>query len=37
MLYLNTKFKQIGVEIKISSDLPENVRSSRFEGTSNMM
>ena len=36
VLYLNSKFKQIGVEIKIYSDLLENVCTSEFEGTSDM-
>ena len=34
VLYLNSKFKQIGVEIKISLDLL--VWTSEFEGTSNV-
>ena len=36
VLYLNSKFKQIGVEIKIYSDLLENVCTSEFEGTFDM-
>ena len=36
VLYLNSKFKQIGVDIKIYSDLLENVCTSEFEGTFDM-
>ena len=35
-LYLNSKFKEIGVAIKIYSDLLENVCTSEFEGTFDM-
>ena len=34
ILYLNSEVEQIGVEIKISSDLFENECTSQFEGTS---
>ena len=36
VLYLNSKFKEIGVDIKIYSDLLENVYTSEFEGTFDM-
>ena len=36
VLYLNSKFKEIGVGIKIYSDLLENVCTSEFEGTFDM-
>ena len=36
VLYLNSKFKEIGVDIKIYSDLLENVCTSEFEGTFDM-
>ena len=36
VLYLNSKFKQIGVDIEIYSDLLENVCTSEFEGTFDM-
>ena len=36
VLYLNSKFKQIGFDIKIYSDLLENVCTSEFEGTFDM-
>ena len=35
-LYLNSKFKEIGADIKIYSDLLENVCTSEFEGTFDM-